>query len=69
MRRRAIATFAVAGIPFLMACGAGPVANRCPDVAVPRCVTPLVCAMDGARGCQVCHCESPPYTPIEQKPP
>jgi hypothetical protein len=40
--------------------------NRCNDGVVVRCVTPVVCAYDRTRGCEVCRCDSPPYVPIER---
>jgi hypothetical protein len=43
-----------------------PVANRCPGTPAPQCLTDLVCENDPSRGCQVCRCASPGFSPITQ---
>ena len=50
-------------------CGASTSSQRqCPD-APEHCLAGLDCAYDRTRGCEVCRCASPAYTPIEHDPP
>ncbi|HET9596643.1 MAG TPA: hypothetical protein VFP65_13730 [Anaeromyxobacteraceae bacterium] len=37
----------------------------CPEYRDLRCATAPECAMDAARGCQVCRCAPPAYVPPE----
>jgi hypothetical protein len=36
----------------------------CPEYRDLRCLTAPECSLDKARGCQVCRCSQPPYTPV-----
>jgi len=46
---------------------AGPRANQnvCPESRNVRCLTPMRCELDTRRGCDICVCDSPPYTPVD----
>ncbi|MEZ4393172.1 MAG: hypothetical protein R3A48_18970 [Polyangiales bacterium] len=43
--------------------GARPRANACPETHAMPCLTPVVCAMDRRRGCEVCRCDDAPGPP------
>ena len=43
--------------------------TRCAESVRTRCLTPLECSYDEARGCEVCACAPPPYVRPEQTRP
>ncbi len=46
-------------LPALLACATVKDDKTvCPESRNVRCATPIRCAMDQSRGCQVCRCES-----------
>lgn len=46
---------------LVTACSAArPRGNACPETQAMPCLTPVVCAMDRRRGCEVCRCEDAP---------
>lgn len=61
MKARSAFLFAVLAVSagLLLASCAGPSSNQvvCPESRHVRCITPLICEPDTARGCDVCICE------------
>ncbi len=54
---------------LLGGCGVSQSAQRqCPDRPA-HCLTGLDCAYDRTRGCEVCRCADPAYTPIASDEP
>jgi hypothetical protein len=50
---------------LLSACGASPPRGvQCVTRAALHCLTPVVCEVDRALGCEVCRCADAPFTPL-----
>ncbi len=68
-QRAAARRTAVLVLAFAITAGcARPLKNQpvCPESRSVRCMTPLVCAYDAKRGCEICRCDAPPYTPPDR---
>lgn len=65
MRLLLVVLFAWAGV---VACGAPRPVLGCHSREGLRCLTPVVCEVDRALGCEVCRCADAPYTPVSGGP-